>query len=104
MEYALPQSVDEALAILNSESNATVFAGATDLIPQLRGGRPEPGLIVDLKKIPGLVDLSFSLFLILATGVAAPIFHVPFEKLRFIKLGIFFRSTSNRGSALPPLS
>jgi len=60
MEYALPQSVDEALAILNSESNATVFAGATDLIPQLRGGRPEPGLIVDLKKIPGLVDLSFS--------------------------------------------
>ena len=60
MEYSLPQSVDEALSILNSESNATVFAGATDLIPQLRGGRPEPGLIVDLKKIPGLVDLSFS--------------------------------------------
>ena len=41
MDYSLPQSVDEALSILNSESNATVFAGATDLIPQLRGGRPE---------------------------------------------------------------
>ena len=51
MEYALPQSVDEALSILNSESNATVFAGATDLIPQLRGGRVEPRLIVDLKNI-----------------------------------------------------
>ena len=60
MDYSLPQSVDEALSILNSESNATVFAGATDLIPQLRGGRPEPGLIVDLKKIPSLVNLSFS--------------------------------------------
>ena len=60
MEYALPQSVDEALSILNSESNATVFAGATDLIPQLRGGRVEPRLIVDLKNIPSLVNLSFS--------------------------------------------
>ena len=60
MEYSLPQSVDEALSILNSESNATVFAGATDLIPQIKGGRPEPELIVDLKNIPGLVNLSFS--------------------------------------------
>ena len=60
MNYALPHSVDEALAILNSEANSIVFAGATDLIPQIRGGRPEPGLIVDLKSIPSLVDLSFS--------------------------------------------
>jgi carbon-monoxide dehydrogenase medium subunit len=60
MEYSLPQSVEEALSTLNSESNATVFAGATDLIPQLRGGRSEPRLLVDLKKIPSLVNLSFS--------------------------------------------
>jgi carbon-monoxide dehydrogenase medium subunit len=60
MEYSLPQSVEEALSTLNSESNATVFAGATDLIPQLRGGRAEPRLLVDLKKIPSLMNLSFS--------------------------------------------
>ena len=60
MEYAIPQSVDEALSILNSKPNSAVFAGATDLIPQIRGGRPEPGLIVDLKNIPSLVNLSFS--------------------------------------------
>ena len=60
MNYALPDSVDEALSTLNSESNATVFAGATDLIPQLRGGRAEPRLLVDLKKIPSLMNLSFS--------------------------------------------
>ena len=60
MKYALPHSVDEALSILNSEANSTVFAGATDLIPQIRGGMPEPGLIVDLKNIPSLVNLSFS--------------------------------------------
>ena len=39
MEYLRPNSVDEACSILNSNSNAIVFAGATDLIPQLRGGR-----------------------------------------------------------------
>ena len=60
MNYALPHSVEEAISILNSETNSTVFAGATDLIPQIRCGRPEPGLIVDLKKIPSLVNLSFS--------------------------------------------
>ncbi len=60
MNYALPHSVDEALSILNSEANSTVFAGATDLIPQLRGGRAEPRLLVDLKNIPSLVDLGFS--------------------------------------------
>ena len=60
MEYILPQSVDEALSILNSKPDSAVFAGATDLIPQTRGGRPEPGLLVDLKNIPSLVDLGFS--------------------------------------------
>ena len=60
MNYALPDSVDEALSTLNSESNATVFAGATDLIPQLRGGRAEPRILVDLKNIPSLMNLSFS--------------------------------------------
>ena len=60
MEYALPQSIDEALSILNSQPNSAVFAGATDLIPQLRGGMTEPGLLVDLKNIPSLVDIGFS--------------------------------------------
>ena len=60
MEYVLPQSVDEALSILNSKPNSAVFAGATDLIPQIRCGRPEPGLLVDLKNIPSLADLGFS--------------------------------------------
>ena len=60
MEYVLPQSVNEALSILNSHPNPAVYAGATDIIPQFRGGRPEPGLLVDLKNIPSLVDLGFS--------------------------------------------
>ena len=60
MEYILPQSVDEALSILNSETNTAVFAGATDLIPQIRGGWPEPEFLVDLKNIPSLMDIGFT--------------------------------------------
>ena len=75
MNYALPHSVDEALSILNSEANSTVFAGATDLIPQILGGRPEPGLIVDLKNIPSLVNLSFSNGT-LKIGAATPVFRI----------------------------
>ena len=75
MNYALPHSVDEALSILNSEANSTVFAGATDLIPQILGGRPEPGLIVDLKNIPSLVNLSFSNGK-LKIGAATPVFRI----------------------------
>ena len=60
MEYSLPHSVDEALSLLKSDSDATVFAGATDLIPQLRGGRAEPRILIDLKKIPSLMNLSLS--------------------------------------------
>ena len=60
MEYILPQSVDEALSILNSKTNTAVFAGATDLIPQIRGGWPEPEFLVDLKNIPSLMDIGFT--------------------------------------------
>ena len=57
MKYAAPTSVDEAQALLGSEPGAQVFAGATDMIPQVRAGLPEPPLAIDLKRIPRLVDI-----------------------------------------------
>lgn len=51
MEYLAPTTVDEAIEALRNEPNAKVFAGATDLIPQIRAGRPEPPLVIDLKAI-----------------------------------------------------
>ena len=57
MKYAAPKSVEEAVALLGSEPDTNVFAGATDIVPQMRGGRHEPKLLVDLKSIPRLVDL-----------------------------------------------
>ena len=52
MQYRSPTSLDEAVELLASHPHAQVFAGATDLIPQLQGGRPEPAMVVDLKRIP----------------------------------------------------
>lgn len=43
--------------MLRSDPDSRVFAGATDLIPQIRSGRPEPSLLVDLKRIERLVSV-----------------------------------------------
>ncbi len=60
MRYAAPTTVDEARELLAADPGAEVFAGATDLIPQIRGGRPEPSMIVDLKRIDRLMAVAES--------------------------------------------
>jgi CO/xanthine dehydrogenase FAD-binding subunit len=60
LKYVAPTSLEEAVQVLASTPEARVFAGATDLIPQLRAGRREPGTIVDLKRIPRLMTLARS--------------------------------------------
>ena len=58
MRYVAPASVEEVTALLAGDPDARVFAGATDLVPQMRAGRAEPGIAVDLKKIGRLMDVS----------------------------------------------
>ncbi len=58
MKYFAPSTVDEAVGLLSSEAGAKVFAGATDVIPQMRSGRPEPAALIDLKKISQLVSVT----------------------------------------------
>ena len=60
MKYEAPKSIEEALSLLKSEPDSCVFAGATDIIPQMRAGRPEPKVMVDLKNVPQLVGVSRS--------------------------------------------
>ncbi len=60
MRYAAPTTVDEAVGLLAADADARVFAGATDLIPQIRSGRPEPSVLVDLKRIDRLVGVGES--------------------------------------------
>lgn len=56
MKYTAPASVEEAVSVL-AGGGAQVYAGATDFIPQLRMGRPEPDCAVDLKRIDRLTRL-----------------------------------------------
>ncbi len=58
MRYAAPTSVDEARSLLADNPGSRVFAGATDLVPQIRAGRPAPPVMVDLKRIDGLTSVS----------------------------------------------
>ena len=60
MEYLSPTTVEEASQLLADRPDAKVFAGATDVIPQLRAGAPEPGALVDLKGIERLVTVRSS--------------------------------------------
>ncbi|MDQ2803500.1 MAG: xanthine dehydrogenase family protein subunit M [Pseudomonadota bacterium] len=58
MSYASPTTVQEAVALLVGSSGvAKVLSGGTDLLVQLRSGRTKPELIVDTKKIPGIVGV-----------------------------------------------
>ena len=57
MRYAAPTTIDEVRALLGVDPDAIVFAGATDVVPQMRSGRPEPSLVIDLKKIDRLMSV-----------------------------------------------
>lgn len=58
MNYLAPATVEEATELLASTPAAKVFAGATDVIPQIRAGRPEPEALIDLKGIEQLTTIS----------------------------------------------
>ena len=71
MKYFAPSTIEEAVGLLASEPGTRVFAGATDVIPQMRAGRPEPEGLVDLKRIERLVSVQRS-DTMWTIGAAAP--------------------------------
>jgi carbon-monoxide dehydrogenase medium subunit len=54
LEYTAPSTVEDAVRALAGAPTAKILSGGTDLLVQLRSGRAKPGLIVDIKKIPGI--------------------------------------------------
>ena len=60
-EYAAPSSVAEAVALLASSGGAAkLLAGGQSLMPAMAFRLATPGLIVDLRRIPGLDRISIA--------------------------------------------
>jgi CO/xanthine dehydrogenase FAD-binding subunit len=58
LTYTAPTTVDAAVKLLAGSSGlAKVLSGGTDLLVQMRSGRLQPELIVDTKKIPGIMEI-----------------------------------------------
>jgi CO/xanthine dehydrogenase FAD-binding subunit len=59
-EYATPESAEEVVKLLAGKNgDARILAGGTDLIVQLREGRRQAKLVIDVKNIPELTQVTY---------------------------------------------
>ena len=56
-DYASPRSLPEAVSLMNGHRRALLMAGGTDLLVQLRARRKETDLVIDLKRVPDLMEI-----------------------------------------------
>jgi len=72
IDYAAPKTLAEAVSLLDSKGDrARVLAGGTDLIVQVREGRRDIDVMVDIKRIPELTQVIADT-MGLRIGAAAP--------------------------------
>src|SRR5215204_455717 len=59
-DYMAPKSAEEVIALLaNKNGDARILCGGTDLLVQLREGRRKTGLVIDIKNIHELTQITF---------------------------------------------
>ena len=77
IDFATPKTVSEAVELLASKGDrARPIAGGTDILVQLRGGRRSLDLLVDVKQIPELNEISYDSQKGLVLGAAAPCYLI----------------------------
>jgi carbon-monoxide dehydrogenase medium subunit len=76
-DYVAPNSLDEAVTLLAERGErARVLAGGTDLIVQLREGRREVDLVVDVKNVPEVNEIDYHPERGLRFGAAVPCYRL----------------------------
>jgi CO/xanthine dehydrogenase FAD-binding subunit len=76
-DYAAARSVDEAVSLLARHGDqARVLAGGTDIIVQVREGRRQIAMLVDVKGIPDVSQLSCEASQGLTIGAAVPCYKI----------------------------
>jgi CO/xanthine dehydrogenase FAD-binding subunit len=76
-DYIAVKSLPEAIQVLSIRSGeAKILAGGTDLLVQMRAGRLNPSLLLDIKSIPEANILSYHPTVGLRIGAALPIFQL----------------------------
>jgi carbon-monoxide dehydrogenase medium subunit len=77
IDFAAPKTLSEAVELMASKGDrAKPIAGGTDILVQLRGGRYSADLVVDVKDIPELNELSYDSQRGLVVGAAVPCFRI----------------------------
>jgi carbon-monoxide dehydrogenase medium subunit len=77
IQYAAPESIPEAVAVLNQfGARARVLAGGTDLIVQVREHARDLDVMVDGKQIPELMEISYDPQKGLTLGAAVPCYKI----------------------------
>ena len=77
IDYAAPKTVSEAAALLADKGDrARVLAGGTDIIVQVRENRRDLDLLVDVKNVPEVNELSYDAKRGLRLGAAVPCYRI----------------------------
>ncbi len=75
--YEAPTTVDQAVKLLASDGDsARVICGGTDLLIQMRNAVRKPRLLVDVKGIPEMREISFDAKAGLKLGAAVPCIEI----------------------------
>lgn len=76
-DYQSVNSIEEALTLLSDDQRLVkILSGGTDLLVQLREGNQHADLLIDVKKIPELMEVAYDPLLGLRIGAAASCYQI----------------------------